>query len=474
MTTDVWTRTAAELHAGFRDGELSPVEACTESLERIAEVDPSLNAFCLVDADRALDQARASEGRYARGDWLSEIDGVPVAVKDLLLTEGWPTLRGSLSIDPSGPWLDDAPVVARLRGAGAVMVGKTTTPEFGCKGVTDSPRHGVTRNPWNPALTPGGSSGGSAAALMAGMVPLALGTDGGGSIRIPGALTGVTGMKATFGQVPVWPASPFGTLSHAGPMARTVADARVMLSVLAQPDARDWSALPALALKPASDVNLDSLRIGFAPSLTGDHVAPEVALIVANAVETFVAAGARVETIDAPVGTGREIFDPLWQSGAAVLVGQIEPSARADLDPTLVELAEAGERLSGVEIARAAQRRGEYAEALSTLFTEIDVLLTPTIPIVAFAAGRDAPEDWRDNQWQSWTPFTIPLNLSQQPAATVPCGLTGDGLPVGLQVIGAKYRDPLVLDVAEAYERSRCATEAGNDPFVRPLIEIKS
>src|SRR5918997_6980077 len=262
-------QTATELVAAYRSRDLSPVEETEATLRRIEERDGELNAFCLVDADSALADARTSEARYARGGPAGPLDGVPVAVKDLLVTKGWPTLRGSTAIDPAGPWDDDAPVVAALRRSGAVIPGKTTTPELGWKGVTDSALTGITRNPWDPSRTPGGSSGGSAAALAAGMVPLALGTDGGGSIRIPCAFTGLPGIKPTFGTVPAWPASPFGPVSHVGPMARTVTDVALLLDVMAEPDSRDWAALPPAGESFADGIEGggDGLRIAFSATL---------------------------------------------------------------------------------------------------------------------------------------------------------------------------------------------------------------
>src|SRR3954451_2546129 len=235
---------AAALVTAYRERRLSPVEVAEAALARIAARDGELNAFCLVDGERALAEAGASEARWAAGAPAGLLDGVPVAVKDILLTRGWPTLRGSKTVDPAGPWDDDAPAVAALRRHGAVLPGKTTTPEFGWKGVTDSPLTGITRNPWDHSRTAGGSSGGSSAALAAGMVPLALGTDGGGSIRIPSSFCGLPGIKPTYGRVPAWPASPYGTVAHAGPMARTVTDLALLLDVLSAPDPRDWSALP--------------------------------------------------------------------------------------------------------------------------------------------------------------------------------------------------------------------------------------
>ncbi|MBA3907869.1 MAG: amidase, partial [Pseudonocardiales bacterium] len=244
---------AVGLLAAYRARELSPVDVTTAVLARIAAVNGRVNAFCLVDEDAAMEAARASEQRWARGAPTGLLDGVPVSIKDLLLTRGWPTLRGSRTIDPAGPWDVDAPAVARVREQAGVIVGKTTTPELGWKGVTDSALTGVTANPWDPARTAGGSSGGSAAAVALGMAPLSLGTDGGGSVRIPAGFCGVTTIKPTWGRVPLYPASPFGVLSHVGPITRTAADAALLLDVVSGADARDpW----ALAVAPSAVAGL--------------------------------------------------------------------------------------------------------------------------------------------------------------------------------------------------------------------------
>src|SRR5271170_6195284 len=230
MASELYQMTAAELAEAYSSGEASPVDTTEACLGRIDALDASINAFCLVDHEASMAEAEASEARWRDGAPLSPLDGVPVAIKDLLLTKGWATRRGSLTVDHTGPWTEDAPAVARLREAGAVLIGKTTTPEFGWKGSTDSPLSGVTRNPWNRARTPGGSSGGSAAALAARFTPLALGTDGGGSIRIPASFTATYGLKPSFGRVAAYPLSPFGTVAHVGPMTRTVRDAALMMN----------------------------------------------------------------------------------------------------------------------------------------------------------------------------------------------------------------------------------------------------
>ena len=251
-------------------------------LARIDTRNAATNAYCLVRDEEALASAKESEQRWQAGEPAGLLDGVPVSVKDLLLTSGWPTLRGSLTIDEAGPWTVDAPAVARLREHRAVLLGKTTTPEFGWKGVTDSPLTGVTRNPWDPARTTGGSSGGAAAAVASGMGPLALGTDGGGSIRIPASFCGIVGLKPTHGRVPVYPPSTFGTLSHVGPMARTVADAALLLDALGSPDYRDPLALdrrtPVSAELDA--VRVGGLRVAYSPALGYAKVDPEVAAAV--------------------------------------------------------------------------------------------------------------------------------------------------------------------------------------------------
>jgi aspartyl-tRNA(Asn)/glutamyl-tRNA(Gln) amidotransferase subunit A len=449
---------ATELIAAYRSRELSPVEATEETLATIRQRDGELNAFCLVDEKSALADARASEARWARGEPAGPLDGVPVGVKDLLVTKGWPTLRGSTAIDPAGPWEDDAPVVASLRRSGAVLPGKTTTPELGWKGVTDNALTGITRNPWDPRMTPGGSSGGSSAALAAGMVPLALGTDGGGSIRIPCAFCGLPGLKPTFGRVPAWPASPFGPVSHVGPMARTVADLALMLDVIAQPDARDWQQLPPAARSFGAGLEdgVAGLRIAFSPELGFAVVDPEIAGLVAKAASAFAALGAHVDQVDPGFTDPRGTFDVLWSTGAARAISLLP---RTDgIDPGLAAIAEQGRAHSGVDYLTACGERDALAIAMSRFHEDWDLLLTPAMPIAAFEAGREVPDGSADPRWPGWTPFTYPFNLTQQPAATVPCGFTSAGLPVGLQIVGPRHTDALVLRAARAYEQAHPQT----------------
>jgi aspartyl-tRNA(Asn)/glutamyl-tRNA(Gln) amidotransferase subunit A len=455
MPRDLHHFSAVELGDAFASGLASPVAALEASLQRIGATDPLLNAFRLVDSARAREAARAAEARWLRGAPLSPLDGVPVAIKDVFLTAGWPTLRGSRAVDPDQAWDEDAPAVAALRRAGAVLVGKTTTPEIGWKGVTDSPLDGVTRNPWDPSRTAGGSSGGSSAALAAGMVPLALGTDGGGSIRIPSAFCGLPGLKPTFGRVPAWPASPFGVLAHAGPMARTVADLVLLMDVLVAPDVRDWTALPPWPGSFAVEDGVRGLRIGFSPDLGYADVHPEVAALVAAAAARFAELGAHVEPVAPLFPDPRGAYETMWSAGAAKAVAGLgSPPPDELLDPGCLVMVERGRALSAVDYLGALAERDALGLAMSRFHEEWDLLLTPALPIEAFTAGRNVPEGWPDSSWPSWTPFTYPFNLTQQPAGVVPCGFTSGGLPVGLQVVGPRYADDLVLRALAAYERA--------------------
>jgi aspartyl-tRNA(Asn)/glutamyl-tRNA(Gln) amidotransferase subunit A len=451
--TDAAYLTATEMVAAFRAGRLSPVEATEAVLARIDKADPVVNAYCLVTADDALASARESAERWRKGEPRGALDGVPISIKDVLLTRGRPTLRGSRTIAPGGPWPDDSPAVARVREHGAVLVGKTTTPELGWKGVTDNPLTGITRNPWDPSRTPGGSSGGAAAAVALGMAPLALGTDGGGSVRIPAGFTGVFALKPTYGRVPHFPASPFGTLAHVGPITWSVADAELLLGVVSEPDSRDWSALPPPAGAPAPEVR--DLRIAFSPTLGFASVDPEVAALVADAASVFADLGARVDVVDPGFGDPVEDFHVLWFAGAAKSVESLDAARRTELDPGLREICARGERYSALDYLTATARRMELGRIMGRFHEEYDLLLTPTLPIPAFEAGREVPAGAPAPRWTSWTPFTYPFNMTQQPAASVPAGFTAAGLPVGLQIVGPRHADARVLAACRAFEQAR-------------------
>jgi len=456
MTNDLIWHSAAKLSNAYRKRKLSPVEATKAVLRRIEDAGDKLNAFCLVDAEHALKAAKASDKRWKKGKPLSPIDGVPATIKDIILTRGWPTMRGSKTVDAKGPWDDDAPCVARLREAGTVIIGKTTTPEFGWKGVTDSPLTGITRNPWDTSKTPGGSSGGAAAAVASGMGQLAIGTDGGGSIRIPSGFSGVFGIKPSFGRVPAWPLSPFGNVAHIGPMARRVEDAAMMLDVISRPDARDWTSLP---YDPRSFVKglgkgIKGLKVAYSHDLGYADVDPEVKEIVDKAVRVLEEAGARVEAVAPGFEDPAPIFRTIWWAGVRGLLGGLPKAKRALLDPGLADVLEQSKAITLEEFLDATAKRGALGIFMRGFMQRYDLLVTPTLPIPAFEVGKVAPVTDDKEKWVNWTPFSFPFNLTQQPAASVPCGFTKSGLPVGLHIIGRMFDDWTVLRCARAYERA--------------------
>jgi len=450
--------TATELLHLFRTGQASPVEATQAVLARIAEFDRTLNAFCLVDADRALASAKKSEVRWHNGAPIDLLDGVPVSIKDLILTRGWPTLRGSRTIDPAQAWDIDAPATARLREAGAVLLGKTNTPEFGIKGTTDNLLTGITRNPWNTKMTPGGSSGGAAAAVASGMGPLAVGTDGAGSIRIPSTFCGIPGIKPSFGRVPAFPLSPFGTVAHVGPHARSVEDLALTLTVLSRPDARDWTSLPydPRDYRVGLADGVRGLRVAYSPDLGYvKDVDPEIAAAVRRAAESFTALGAQVDELAPGFANPEEITTKLWFVGASTIIGNLAPEQVALTDPALRWQADEGRKVSVPELQRLAARRAELGTFMRQFHERYDLLLTPGVSVSAFEAK--APDRWQLalDTFLGWTPFSYPFNLTQQPAAVVPCGLTRSGLPISLQIVGPMHADALVLRAARAYESTR-------------------
>ncbi|MGV9794624.1 amidase [Gordonia sp. NPDC003422] len=449
---------ATELASEYRSGELSPEAVATELLDTIGAVDRGINAFCLVDPDATMADARASAARHAAGKPIGPLDGVPVSIKDLLLTKGWPTLRGSLMIEPGDmDWDVDAPAVARLREGGAVLLGKVTTPEFGWKGVTDSPRTGVTRNPWDTSRTSGGSSGGGAAALAAGLGPLSVGTDGGGSIRIPAAFCGVVGFKATLGRVPMYPPSPFAPVAHVGPMARTVADCALLLDTISGYDPRDWSALATPtgravdAVAEASD--LSGVRVGYSADLAFGTNDAGVHANTERAVAVLEGLGAAVEKVDLGWDDPVWAYHVLWYSGAAAVLSAFGPEAAERVDPDLLAAIERHHDISAAEYLDAVALRMELGTTMGRLHEDVDILVTPSMPAVAFEAGATVPPGSASPEWTSWTPYTYPFNLTGQPAVTVPSGFD-NGLPTGVQFVGARHRDLVVLRAAAAYERA--------------------
>ncbi|MSO65818.1 MAG: amidase [Alphaproteobacteria bacterium] len=406
--------------------------------------DSRLNAFVLVGAPAA---------RWRRREPIGPLDGVPVSIKDLLSTKGWLTVYGSKTTDAQQPGDDYAPAVAHLREAGAVIIGKTATPEFGHKGVTESLRHGITRNPWNISLTPGGSSGGAAAALAAGFGPLALGTDGGGSCRTPANFCRIVGMKPSAGCVPVWPPSSWAHLSTPGPMARCVEDVARLLTVVARPDQRD----PAPRSGRVQDYGaglgdgVHGLRCAFDLGF-GSPVKREVRAVVTRAVERLAGFCALVEPTRLPVGDTIELFRVFYFAGIATTVASIAPERRALLEPMVREVAAAGERIRAVQYVDALRQASDLARRFHAFFQRFDLIVTETNAVAAFPVGRVAPDPDGEGDWRNFSPSLFPVNLAGLSAISLPCGRTPAGLPVGLQIIGPRGRDDLVLRAAKALE----------------------
>jgi len=454
MADDVGFIPATRLLALYRKKQLSPVEIVQDALRRLESIEGAVNAFVLYDPETALSTARASETRWQKGEPLGLLDGVPVALKDTLLTRGWPRLLGSRTIDPSQAWEEDAPVPARLRAEGAVFFGKTTTPEFGWKGVTDSPLSGITRNPWNLERTPGGSSGGSAVAVLSGICPLAVGTDAGGSIRIPASFCGIVGHKPTFGRVAAYPPSVFGDVAHVGPVSRTVEDAALMLDAIKGPDSRDWHCLPDDGIAYRERIQEGSLkgkRIALSPTLGyAEPVAP-VRSAIERAAQVFAELGAIVEPADPFTESPMPIFQTLALGGFWALLRAQKPEAVGLMDPGLVEMCRRGEAVTQEQYVEAVAQRALLGQRLRLFFDRFDLLLSPTMPIpAAYADPRTDDVPNPTNAW-SWVTYTYAFNLTKNPSCSIPCGFT-DGLPIGLMVTGPLYDDLGVLQACRSYE----------------------
>ncbi len=456
MKNDLTQMTAAELGKLYARGKASPVEAMKAVLARTETVNRTLNMFCKVDAEAALAAARASERRWKRGKPLSPIDGVPVSIKELVRVKGWPASMGSKLTDKT-PSDADAPAVARLREAGAIVFAQSTSSEFGHKGVTDTPLNGLSRNPWNPEMTPGGSSGGAGAAVAAGLGPLAIGTDGGGSVRIPSSFNGLVGLKATYGRVPNWPPTLNGDFSNTGPMARTALDCALMMNAIARPDPRDPTQLPgddtdyARALKRAPK----KPRIAFLLRM-GDHpIDLEVAAMVTKAAKQVARLGATVEEIAAPPfphAEAQKSFVIHWLTNSQRLLEMFPEERHGEFDPNLLAGARvARERYTLQDVVNAQAVRREAAVAWNLFFEKYDFLITPTVAVQPFPVLKNAPDGVDGKPNMTWSPYTATFNMTRHPAASVPCGLSTAGLPVGLHIVAGHFKDAAVLALAGAY-----------------------
>ena len=381
---------AHDLVAAYRRGDADPVEVIETHLARAEALNPQLNAFVLLDPEGARAAARASAARWRAGNPASELDGVPTSIKDIIAMEGWPMREGS-SVTSDAPCDHDHPVVARVKEAGMVILGKTTTSEFGWKGITDTPAYGITRNPWNLDHTPGGSSGGAGASLAAGIGVIAHGNDGGGSIRIPASYCGLVGLKPTFGRVPQHPVdSPYISLVANGPLARTVSDAALYLNEVSRPDPRDWHAAPydGRDWRLGIEDGVRGLRIGFAPALGGARVDPEITEACASAVAELEALGAVVSDAGSVVTDLRPRFEAYWKAGFAARLRTIPGERHDELDPGFRTLAEQGLDVGVANYYAGHAQRAQLVREFKAWFLDHDVLITPTMPTVAPQASQ--------------------------------------------------------------------------------------
>ena len=451
LTDELCFLTGAELTDGYRRGELSPVEVVRALLDRLERVNPRVNALYFVDHEGALAAARDAEARWRRHQPLSELDGVPVTLKDSIPVAGMPTPLGTRAYAGRSPDGADAPSTERLREAGAVLIGKTTMPDLGMIASGLSTAHGVTRNPWNLERNPGGSSSGAGAAVAAGLGALAVGSDIGGSVRIPAAFCGIVGLKPSYGRVPLmhpWPALV------AGPMARTVGDVARLLNVIARPDARDYTALSwdGRDYLDGIDAGVRGLKVGLMLDIGfGLPAHEEVRAHVEAAAMVFEALGAAVERMPPVFEEDPEPhFDRMVQAHAWADFGGLTQNERDCVMPEIAEWCRAGERLTAAELTDAAVRLGEIRRRVVAATAPYDLVLTPTMSVEAFDAGLPWPTGGSRHN-----PFCFPFNLSEQPALSMCCGFTSNRLPVGLQIVGRRFDDAGVLRGARAYERAR-------------------
>lgn len=457
MTRDApaWL-SALDLAAGIRSKQLSPVDLTEALLQRIESLNPRLNAFCLIAHEAARRAAREAEIAVMKGEPLGLLHGVPLSIEDVIFTRGMRTTGGSRLFAEAVPE-EDAVAVGRLRAAGAVPLGKTNTSEFGHKALTVNPMFGATRNPWNLALTPGGSSGGAAVAVAAGLGPVALGTDSGGSIRVPASSCGVFGFKPSVGRVPDHPSFPgWDLLASIGPLARTVRDAALVLDVIAGGDDRDRHSLPSESgsYVGACDDEIEGLHVAWTPDLGYATVDPRVQTLCENAAAEFEALGCHVEVVNPGWENPEEIFGTIVAARFHAHWADQLPANAAALDPTLVELIRRGGGVTARDYLLAEERVKAYWGEVVTFLARFDLLLTPAVAAPPFPVDQPPPGEPEAQPLSPLgrVPFAYPFNLTGQPAASVPAGFTEDGLPVGLQIVGRRHADRVVLAAAAAYE----------------------
>ncbi len=454
MSPDIPYMTALEMRAAIAAKKLSAVELMTETLDRMESLESVLNAFVTPTPESALEAAQAADKAMASGKSLGTLHGIPISVKDLINVGGVKTTFGSrLMADNVAE--ADAPSVERARAAGACIIGKTTTTEFGCKaGGGDSPLTGVTRNAWDTGKTTGGSSAGAATTVAAGLTPFALGTDGGGSVRIPSSFCGVFGIKAQFGRVPVFPTSATPTLAHVGPLTRSVRDAALLLEVIAGFDARDPASVSAEVpdFLGACEVPVEGMRIAWSPTLGYAQPDREVLEVTERAARAFEAMGCSVDLIEKVFDDPVDLFNAEFYAGVGTRLKDPLRNSRNLFDPAVAEILEGALDQTIDEYYSKVFARYNLREKIRQFFESYDLLLTPTLPVPPFDAGVNVPPQLQDRSIVSWVYYTYPFNLTGNPAASIPCGFTQENLPIGLHMIAGTNKETDILRAAAAFE----------------------
>jgi aspartyl-tRNA(Asn)/glutamyl-tRNA(Gln) amidotransferase subunit A len=456
MSSEFDTMSAIEMRRRIASREISPVDVTRRALAKAEATQSTLNAFYVLMPEQALASAKSAEDAVMKSGPLGAIHGIPFSVKDLIAVKDVGYASGSRTMAGNVATVD-APSVQRARAAGGILIGKTTTSEFGCKPVGDSPLTGITRNPWNLTNTPGGSSAGAAASVAAGITSFALGTDGGGSIRIPASFTGLAGLKGQFGRVPVWPTSATPTLAHVGPLARSVADTALLFSVVAGFDDRDPSSVagtvPDVLQSTAASVR--KLRIAYSPTLGYATPDPEVVALTDRAARTFEELGCAVDLVENVFETDpADLWTAEFYAGVGIRLRSFMENQRELLDPAVADVLEPALGQQMQDYYAKVFARYALRDSLRRFFERYDILISPTLPVTSLAAGKNMPDRLIDRNLLSWVYYTYPFNLTGHPAASVCAGIAADGMPVGLQIVGRSHREDDVICAAAAFERT--------------------
>jgi aspartyl-tRNA(Asn)/glutamyl-tRNA(Gln) amidotransferase subunit A len=450
------TMSATEMRRRIATKEISPVDVTRRALAKAEATQSTLNAFYILMPEQALAAAKVAEDAVMKGAPLGAIHGIPFSTKDLIAVKGVGYASGSRTMAGNIATVD-APSVERAKAAGGILIGKTTTSEFGCKPVGDSPLTGITRNPWNLAKTPGGSSAGAAASVAAGITPFALGTDGGGSIRIPAAFTGLSGLKGQFGRVPVWPTSATPTLAHVGPLARSVTDTALLFSVVAGFDHRDPSGVagPVPDVLDAARASVAGIKIAYSATLGYARPEPEVVKLTDRAARIFQELGCEVDLVENVFETDpADLWTAEFYAGVGIRLRSFMENQRELLDPAVVDVLEPALSQEMRDYYTKVFARYALRDHVRSFFERYDILISPTLPVTSLEAGKNIPDALADRNLVSWVYYTYPFNLTGHPAASVCAGLASDGMPVGLQIVGRSHREDDVIRAAAAFERT--------------------